>query len=117
MLAKDSVGGAKCLRLHRSDLVIVDQHGTAESRNLVVKAAGFESWEFRYGVEVDVKWIEEQSTTWRIRARLPGRQRVQRIQSHACCSNLGGDLNQKSQIGEIAVSPIVVRTDRIELHG
>src|SRR4029077_3407817 len=117
MLAKGSVGAAKCLRLHRRDLVIVEQLGTAENRNLVVKAAGFESREFRYGVEVDVKWIEEQSTTGRIRARLPGRQRMQRIQSHTCRPNLGGDLNQKSQIGEIAVSPIVVRTDRIKLHG
>src|SRR5262249_53372547 len=113
--AKDVVGDTQSTVLELCDTRIVHEFRTPQRLDLLEELRHLA--EFRDRAEVDVQKIEKQSARRRVRARLAGRERVQRVEADPGGAEPRGKLQQMPEVGEITVPPIAARTHGVKLHG
>ncbi len=98
---------------------VLDQLGLTQLRDLLRQSGSLQARKFGYRVDVDVERIEELAAVRRIRARLVRaiiEQGVQRIERDTGRAPIGGKLDQTGKIRKIAVTPIALRANAVELR-
>ena len=105
--------------LRRGDGGIVDHVGLSKPLDPSLQAGRSQPGKFRYRLHVDVERIEKETAVREVRAWLRRpiiEQSMQRIEADAGGSEISGKVDERAQIGEVAVAPIAGRAHAVELH-
>src|SRR3954465_8452167 len=106
-------------RLGVCNPVVVDNTVVPKPLDRVSQPGRFQPGKFRHRPNVDIKWIEKEAAVGKIRTCLVRpiiEQSMQRVESDARCPDIGGKVDERDQIGKIAVAPIAGRSDPVKLH-
>ena len=106
-------------RLGVCNPVVVDNTVVPKPLDRVRQPGRFQSGKFRHRCDVDIKWIKKEAAVGKIRTCLVRpiiEQSMQRVEFDARCAEIGGEVDERDQIGKIAVAPIAGRSDPVQLH-
>ena len=119
MAAEGRIGEPQCFRLGGDHARVVDELLRAQRLDLLLEPGGGEAGKFQHRLDVDIAGVEEQPAAGRVGARLGMlvEQRMQRIKSDAGGAEIGREIDQPEEVGEIPVSPVAMRAHAVELHG
>src|ERR1044071_3990197 len=103
-----------------ADIGVSDEIGLAQFLKLVLECELCSGGKFLDRFDIDIERIEKYPAVGRIGTRLLGaigKQRVEWVESDAGRAKLTCRFHEVSEIGEIAVAPVSIGPDRIELDG
>ena len=106
--------------LRIDDQGIIDRVGASKIPDALLQRGDSQARKFRHCRKVDVQGVEKQTAAREIRTWLRGsiiEQGVQRVEPYAGGAEIGGKIDEREEIGEVAVAPITGRADAVKLHG